>query len=483
MKPKIFIGSSVEGLSVAYAIQQNLIHSAEVTVWDQGVFELSSTTIESLEEALDKSDYGIFIFSPDDVTKIRKDEFSVVRDNVILEYGLFVGKLGRERVFFVKPMNQDLHLPTDLLGITPGNYENDRDDKSLQAGTGAFCNQVRQKISKLGKRKETEEEGKSSEKEDSNTPKDNEWFHDFDSKKFSAAKTKLENLLKEQTDEIKIIEHRAWIAYCIFKENENKGIEELDKIIIDYSENEHSFMAVCKILYREDYNDKSIKLAEKAITKFPNSTKLKLLKADCINNSSSPEESIEYLKSINNGNDIDIALTLVNSYMDEKDFIEARSIVHSIYQEYPNNRLIKYKYSRIAYELGENEIALFLLESLTTEYPENSTYWGYLSNVCVSLDYYDLALTAKRRAQKITESKEEWIVSNIGNMFKNKGFYTESIEYFEKALTINSESEFAHDRMATAIKLRQSEKEEIEKSIKLGRKEIRNYKPDTVVES
>jgi predicted nucleotide-binding protein len=57
MKPKIFIGSSVEGLSVAYAIQQNLTQDAESTVWDQGIFELSKTSIESLTNVVERSDF------------------------------------------------------------------------------------------------------------------------------------------------------------------------------------------------------------------------------------------------------------------------------------------------------------------------------------------------------------------------------------------------------------------------------------------
>lgn len=97
VKPRAFIGSSVEGLGVAYAVQQNLVHDVEATVWSQGVFELSETSIESLIKVLETSDFGIFVFSPDDEVKMRGATSASIRDNVLFEMGMFLGKLGRER--------------------------------------------------------------------------------------------------------------------------------------------------------------------------------------------------------------------------------------------------------------------------------------------------------------------------------------------------------------------------------------------------
>lgn len=147
MKPRLFIGSSTEALDIAYAIQENLAYDSNPTVWTQGIFELSSNTLDDLLTSLDNFDFGIFVFNPDDVSRIRNNKVTTVRDNVIFELGLFIGKLGKKRVFFVLPDNlSDFHLPTDLLGVTPGKYNSEREDKNLKAATGPFCNQVRMKF-------------------------------------------------------------------------------------------------------------------------------------------------------------------------------------------------------------------------------------------------------------------------------------------------------------------------------------------------
>lgn len=155
MKPSLFIASSAESVGVAFALQENLEHVAEVTVWSQGVFELSRFALESLLDVLDTADFGIFVFAPDDMLSIRGQDKQTVRDNVLFELGMFVGRLGRERNFVIIPRGNEesFRLPTDLLGLTPALYEASRQDGNLRATLGPASSKIMKSIAKLGANK------------------------------------------------------------------------------------------------------------------------------------------------------------------------------------------------------------------------------------------------------------------------------------------------------------------------------------------
>jgi hypothetical protein len=149
-KPRLFIASSVESLPIAEAINVNLDYDFEVTIWKGGTFRLSSSTIDDLVKKSSAVDFALFIFTPDDIVLIRDEKKRVVRDNVLFELGLFVGAIGKDRSFIIKPRSVDLHLPTDLLGVNTTDYESDRSDDDLVSATNRPCSLIKQEAKNKG---------------------------------------------------------------------------------------------------------------------------------------------------------------------------------------------------------------------------------------------------------------------------------------------------------------------------------------------
>lgn len=147
----VFIGSSSEGLDAAKAVQANLDFIAEAHIWSQGLFGLAEGTLESLVGSLDRFDFAILVLTPDDLTLSRGAEQRSPRDNVLFELGLFIGALGRDRVFVVMDRSAQLKLPSDLAGVTPATYEPPVSG-TMQSALGAACTSIEQKVKKYGLR-------------------------------------------------------------------------------------------------------------------------------------------------------------------------------------------------------------------------------------------------------------------------------------------------------------------------------------------
>ncbi|WGD56776.1 nucleotide-binding protein [Bradyrhizobium sp. CB1650] len=149
--PKLFVMSSSEALKIAHALGTGLEKDVFSTVWDDGVFFAGGYPLEALEKQVGESDFAVAIAEPDDITESRGQRSPTVRDNVLFELGLFMGKLSRYRTILVHPRIKDLKLPSDLQGLTLVPYQAG-EDATIAERIAPVCETIRELVKRLGVR-------------------------------------------------------------------------------------------------------------------------------------------------------------------------------------------------------------------------------------------------------------------------------------------------------------------------------------------
>lgn len=147
---RVFIMSSVEALPIVDLLIKQFAHDPFLAVaWKNGVFRASNYTLDELEAELDDSDFAVAVAHADDVVITRDDEWPTIRDNVIFELGLFMGRLGRRRAFLMEPRDVDLKLPSDLAGLTTIPYRHVK-GKDAEHYIAPACARLRELIMDAG---------------------------------------------------------------------------------------------------------------------------------------------------------------------------------------------------------------------------------------------------------------------------------------------------------------------------------------------
>ncbi|HEU4694416.1 MAG TPA: nucleotide-binding protein [Vicinamibacterales bacterium] len=115
-KRRVFVGSSTEGLPRARAICGALTDErTEPVLWTQE-FPPGYVTIEGLERVLSDCSGAVFVATPDDETTIHGRVVKMPRANVMLEFGLLAGRLGRHNIAICR--YAETEMPSDLKGLT-----------------------------------------------------------------------------------------------------------------------------------------------------------------------------------------------------------------------------------------------------------------------------------------------------------------------------------------------------------------------------
>ena len=140
-RPNIFIASSKEALPIARAVKANFDNEADVDIWSEDIFKANRNYLDTLLNRASYYDFFIAVFTPDDEAKIREQVVRVTRDNVIFEFGLFLGRLGPDRSFLV--VQEGVEMFSDWSGIETAKFHI-RDN--LVAAVGGACNRIRQEM-------------------------------------------------------------------------------------------------------------------------------------------------------------------------------------------------------------------------------------------------------------------------------------------------------------------------------------------------
>jgi hypothetical protein len=119
--PRILIISSKEALPVSTLVMDKLTGTGfDVDGWWQ-VFPPNSGYLETLVDSCGYYDAVVAVFGADDRATIRGREVAVPRDNVVFEFGMFLGRLGAKRAFFL--LEHGVELFSDWEGVSHASFE------------------------------------------------------------------------------------------------------------------------------------------------------------------------------------------------------------------------------------------------------------------------------------------------------------------------------------------------------------------------
>lgn len=115
--PRLLIASSSEALPYAKALKKLLGPEIRAEVWDENLFEAGEYALESLERHGPEFDGALVIATGDDRVISRGKRSLAPRDNVILEFGLFVALFGRRRALLLVETSRSPKAPSDIAGL------------------------------------------------------------------------------------------------------------------------------------------------------------------------------------------------------------------------------------------------------------------------------------------------------------------------------------------------------------------------------
>ena len=110
------------------------------------------TIIEKLEEYTSQVNFGIVLATPDDIGYPKNDESKKrhrARQNVVLELGMLLSRIGREKVAILLSQSEDMEKPSDIDGLIYIPFKDNIEETKLSLAKEMQSNGYELDIAKL----------------------------------------------------------------------------------------------------------------------------------------------------------------------------------------------------------------------------------------------------------------------------------------------------------------------------------------------
>ncbi len=293
------------------------------------------------------------------------------------------------------------------------------------------------------------------------------WVVLFYEKKYQEARQALLKQIEEDPDITPedIVWFKGEAAKILCKYNYQEGVKEFDTLIKDNPD-----LGVVYLMYIESVSDAGdLDLAFSLVDQFAGnkSNKYVLLfqKAELLfEKRANVNEALPIIDELISQNDNLVikskAHILRGKILNKQEKAEeAKKCAYRAYKVLPTTDYILKEIADFFAKMGDSKSELFFRKKLTEMAGDESSHWGYLGNIYVSLSLNNHAMDAYDTGKQLTNGKEQWIIANIGNLFNNVNLYSKAVENLQKAVEMDSSDQYSHDRLASAMS--NKEKEEI----------------------
>ncbi|MFC1515554.1 tetratricopeptide repeat protein [Thermodesulfobacteriota bacterium] len=314
--------------------------------------------------------------------------------------------------------------------------------------------------------------------------KEKSWISFLVKKDYGKALEILEKDLNSEHDNEKRNKITAFIGYAKLQMNSKKGIEYFEDALkkTQGSPDVYHWYAL-SYSYKKKYKE-AISITQKGIDANPTSSFLRNSLADFLVQESKEIEALEMLfEELKQNPEISTHYTKIAEILSEMGKKElARDCCRMGVENCPDDTSILEIYGSIVSEMEDYQEAMLVYLRLATRNPKVAKFWALLGNQYLMLDFDDLALEAYKKGNELSKESEGWIISNIGNLMNNRGFHTEGASYLQKTISIEPNSQYAHDRLGKALK---QANDQVEKRIALEKEilqVVRDYKsPEEII--